>query len=480
MSLANKYRPQTFDEVIDQSHIVDILKYQVSHWQTSQTYIFFGPRGTGKTSTARILSKAINCLQVQEGNPCNKCINCQTITANKSVDFVEIDAASHTGVDNIREEIVSKASYPPMGLKKKIYLIDEVHMLSKGAFNSLLKIMEETPEYMIFVLATTEINKVPETILSRCQIFNFTKVTHQDMVKHLAYICDAEWLQYEQEALLLIASIADWCVRDAVKYVDQVSVGWTISVQNASKYIWVASQSMVKGFLEILESDNFQDVLNYIQSINQSGIDLYSYNKQLLSYIDQHYDDDVAHMSQYAQLCSTILIQQKYYPNPILAYKVELRKYHQSMFPSSPITPSPSDLTVPNQEDTIKITHTNQPIHHDTAHIKDTSIDLQDTPNDTPNSLSSDANSTTSDTIHLSIYSKLKKSVQKMIWQAWQFRRSEDTQSIELIMIDSGKVAMIRRPDVTRHIEEVIQAIVWSYALHIIYHDPQSLLDQAL
>lgn len=105
---------------------------------------------------------------------------------------MEIDAASHTGVDNIREEIVSKASYPPMGLKKKIYLIDEVHMLSKGAFNSLLKIMEETPEYMIFVLATTEINKVPETILSRCQIFNFTKVTHQDMVKHLAYICDAE------------------------------------------------------------------------------------------------------------------------------------------------------------------------------------------------------------------------------------------------------------------------------------------------
>jgi hypothetical protein len=176
---------------------------------------------------------------------------------------------------------------------------------------------------------------------------------------------------------------------------------------------------MVKGFLGILESDNFQDILNYIQSINQSGIDLYSYNKQLLSYIDQHYDDDVVHMSQYAQLCSTILMQQKYYPNPILAYKVELRKYHQSMFPPSPITPSPSDLTTPNQQSTqSSIAHADQSLSshkHDIARTQDTSTDLQDTPNDTSNSLPSNANSTTSDAIHLSIYSKLKKSVQKMI-----------------------------------------------------------------
>ncbi len=177
---------------------------------------------------------------------------------------------------------------------------------------------------------------------------------------------------------------------------------------------------MVKGFLEVLESDNFQDILNYIHSINQTGIDLYSYNKQLLSYIDQHYDDDITHMNQYAQLCSTILIQQKYYPNPILAYKVELRKYHQSIFSSSPITPSTSNPTVPNQQSTqSSISHADQSVssykHHQTPEIKNTSSNLQDTPNDAPNNLPSDTNSTTLDTIHLSIYQKLKNSVQKMI-----------------------------------------------------------------
>lgn len=189
-----------------------------------QNYLFCGPRGTGKTTSARILAKAINCLNPHDGNPCNECANCKTINESTTLDYVEIDAASHTGVDNIRDEILSKALYPPTQLKKKIYVIDEVHMLSKGAFNSLLKTVEEPKGNVCFILATTEIHKVPDTIISRCQVFQFKKVSETEIANHLAYICDHEGFTYEKPALELIANISDGGVRDAVKYLDQVSI----------------------------------------------------------------------------------------------------------------------------------------------------------------------------------------------------------------------------------------------------------------
>ncbi|MDR2190881.1 MAG: DNA polymerase III subunit gamma/tau [Candidatus Peribacteria bacterium] len=225
LSLANKYRPQTFDQMIGQQHIIGILKAKMqSDRESLQNYLLTGPRGTGKTSSARILAKAINCLNPHEGNPCNACTNCDIINAGTSLDYVEIDAASHTGVDNIREEILDKALYPPTALKKKIYVIDEVHMLSKGAFNSLLKTIEEPKGNVCFILATTEIHKVPDTIISRCQVFNFKKVADEEITSNLIHICEQEGFSYEKEALALIATISDGGVRDSVKYLDQVSI----------------------------------------------------------------------------------------------------------------------------------------------------------------------------------------------------------------------------------------------------------------
>ncbi len=193
MALYLTYRPKTFDEIIKQDHVINILRPKaMSNDSSHSNYLFYGPRGTGKTSTARIFAKALNCTNLQNGNPCNECDSCVIINTNKTLDVVEIDAASHTQVDNIREEIIDKAPYPPAQLKKKVYIIDEVHMLSKSAFNALLKIMEEPPAYLVFILATTEIHKVPETIISRCQVFTLKKIPVIDLAKHLTMICQKE------------------------------------------------------------------------------------------------------------------------------------------------------------------------------------------------------------------------------------------------------------------------------------------------
>jgi DNA polymerase-3 subunit gamma/tau len=207
-----------------------VLREQVKADTMKASYLFFGPRGTGKTSSARIITKAVNCLDLRDGNPCNNCVNCVAINANTTLDVVEIDAASHTGVDNVREEIIAKAGYKPTQLKRKVYIIDEVHMLSKGAFNALLKIMEEPPAYVMFILATTELHKVPDTILSRCQLFQYSRVDEKSMVSRLRTIVDMESLVADDAALKLIAKASGGIMRDAVKYLDQAHILGDITV----------------------------------------------------------------------------------------------------------------------------------------------------------------------------------------------------------------------------------------------------------
>lgn len=328
MSLANKHRPDNFDKIIWQDHITHILKAQMkSDQKIHHNYLLFWPRGTGKTTAARILAKAINCLNLQNGNPCNQCANCTTINKWQTLDYIEIDAASHTGVENIREEILDKVPYPPTQLKKKIYVIDEVHMLSKSAFNALLKTIEEPNNNVWFILATTEIHKVPETIVSRCQVFNFKKVLENDMIPHLQNICSLEWLSFDDEALNLISKISEWCVRDAVKYVDQVSVFGDVNTDHVTKFLGIAWESIIKDFLNLIKSKDRNAVFQKIDEIHNQWVDLVQFAKQNIMYIDQNLMADVDFLIKISEAFSEIISTVKYYPYPTMVYKVALNKY---------------------------------------------------------------------------------------------------------------------------------------------------------
>lgn len=219
-ALYRKWRPDTFDSVIGQNHITDTLRNEILTGHLAHAYLFTGTRGTGKTSTAKILSRAVNCMNPQNGNPCNKCECCTKIANELSLDVMEIDAASNTGVDNIRDIIEQLGYLPSMG-KYKVYIIDEVHMLSMGAFNALLKTLEEPPAHVLFILATTEVQKIPATILSRCQRFDFKTISVYDIVSNIKKILEAEGINADDDALEYVAFLGDGSMRDALSILDQ-------------------------------------------------------------------------------------------------------------------------------------------------------------------------------------------------------------------------------------------------------------------
>lgn len=282
--LYRKYRPSTFENIVGQRNIVETLKQSVENSSFSHAYIFTGPRGTGKTSTAKVLAKAINCEHNINGEACNECDNCKNFAT--SPDIIEIDAASNNGVDEIRE-LRSNVTLAPAASKYKIYIIDEVHMLSPGAFNALLKTLEEPPSHVIFILATTEIYKVPITILSRCQRFDFKKIDHEDMVSHLKMICEKENITVEDQALEEIYSLSEGCMRDALSIMDQTSkISSSLTLNDIFENYNVISKKTIEELLDLTFNNDISNLINKLNEIQDSGINAQKMIKKIMNYLE--------------------------------------------------------------------------------------------------------------------------------------------------------------------------------------------------
>ena len=273
-ALYRKWRPMTFDDVISQQQTTDTLKNQIMSGKTAHAYLFTGSRGTGKTTCARILAKAVNCRNMKDGNPCLECDICRDADSGALTDIVEIDAASNNGVDNIRD-LRDAAVYTPDRGQYKIYIIDEVHMLSAGAFNALLKIMEEPPPYIKFILATTEIHKVPATILSRCQRFDFRRIKPEDIASRLKFIAEQEQLSLTDGGAAMIAKLADGGMRDAVSLLDRCSVGDEVIDENVvSAAAGIAGKEYLFGLLEAIDSGDTAKALSITASLYDMSKDI--------------------------------------------------------------------------------------------------------------------------------------------------------------------------------------------------------------
>lgn len=271
-ALYRVWRPQRFEDIAGQQAVTRTLKNALEQNKSSHAYLFTGPRGTGKTSAAKIFAKAINCSNQQDGEPCNECEICQAITEGRLNDVIEIDAASNNGVEEIRD-IRDKARYAPTQAEYKIYIIDEVHMLSTGAFNALLKTLEEPPENVIFILATTEPHKIPLTIISRTQRFDFKRITYTDILARMTYILNEEGIAFEEEALHVVARAANGGMRDALSLLDQV-ISYNsdlVTFDNAIQVSGSLTEEMMLGFLGALKAENAEEALKILNAILAKG-----------------------------------------------------------------------------------------------------------------------------------------------------------------------------------------------------------------
>lgn len=282
MSLYLKYRPQSFSSLVGQDHIATIIKNAISKNMVAHAYLFCGPRGTGKTSTARLVAKAINCTNLINGlEPCNECEICVGINNGSLTDVVEIDAASNRGIDEMRE-LRSTVKFAPSRARNKVYIIDEVHMLTAEAFNALLKTLEEPPEKVFFILATTEVHKIPQTIMSRCQRFDFKRIEELDMFDRLVHIANTEQIEFEEEALKLIAEHTDGGLRDAISLLDQLSVSGKITVQKTGELVGSVGNNLVQEFLDNLLINNEQSCFKIVNDVYEQGYDLKQFQTDLL------------------------------------------------------------------------------------------------------------------------------------------------------------------------------------------------------
>lgn len=273
-ALYRRWRPLTFDDVVGQDHATQTIKNEVASGNVGHAFLFCGSRGTGKTSTARIFSRAINCTNNQDGNPCNECESCKGILNGSIMDVVEIDAASNSGVENIRS-LRDEANYAAASVRYKVYIIDEVHALSKDAFNALLKLLEEPPAHVKFVLATTEANKVLDTISSRCQRFDFKKITKNDIYKRLEEICDAEMIVIEPDAIRMIAEAADGALRDALTILEPcISGGKVVDTEYVRELLGFGEKRTVGDLCLAVCENNGEKVIEIIDNVCSSGRNL--------------------------------------------------------------------------------------------------------------------------------------------------------------------------------------------------------------
>ncbi|MBE6815886.1 MAG: DNA polymerase III subunit gamma/tau [Ruminococcaceae bacterium] len=273
-ALYRKWRPQVFSDVSGQSHITETLMHEVEVGRLSHAYLFTGSRGTGKTTCAKILSKAVNCLNPQNGNPCNECEVCRGIDDGSILDVTEIDAASNNGVDNIRD-LREEANFTPAVAKYRVYIIDEVHMLSTGAFNALLKTLEEPPSHVLFILATTEVHMLPATILSRCQRFDFRRIPPEDIAKRLLLVAEKENLNLAEDAAMLIARIADGALRDALSILDQcASFSEEITLNIVSKAAGLLGRDYLFEISDAIKNQDSSAVLSIIDRLHASSCDM--------------------------------------------------------------------------------------------------------------------------------------------------------------------------------------------------------------
>lgn len=283
--LYRKYRPQTFSEVLNQKPIIRTLQNQVKSGQLAHAYLFTGSRGVGKTSVARILAKAVNCVNQKDGEACGVCDVCKAVAENNFLDLVEIDAASNTGVDNIRE-LIEHVKFSPTSGKYKVFIIDEVHMLSKGAFNALLKTLEEPPKHAIFILATTEINKLPATIVSRTQRFDFKAYAPADLMELLEKISKAEGLAFKTEVLELVAQNAQGSARDALSLLEKLlTLGASAGLEESRQLLGVTDLALCEDLLDLISLGKASDLPTFFLAAAEKGADYLVFTRDFLEFL---------------------------------------------------------------------------------------------------------------------------------------------------------------------------------------------------
>ena len=283
-ALYRKWRPATFSEVYGQDQVTSILKYQVANGRHSHAYLFCGSRGTGKTSCAKILAKALHCLDPQNGEPCGKCDACKAVEEGRAIDVIEMDAASNNRVDDMRE-IIDNISYTPAALKYRVYIVDEVHMLSNSAFNALLKTLEEPPAHVIFILATTEMHKLPSTIISRCQLFDFRRISVPVITARLMKIAEADGIDITPDAAALIARIAQGGMRDAVSLLELCSGSrQKITVDLVNESVGISGRESIIKIAQAVSEKDYETIFAEIATVAASSKDVAVFWQDLLNF----------------------------------------------------------------------------------------------------------------------------------------------------------------------------------------------------